>query len=113
MLHRCIDTNALANARKLIDYFAHSYPSLYGGDTCLTFTFHCVAHHLADDVARHGSLVGHSMFSIEGTFGHFARSLNGTRGFSKQFLTSKNIINIKNDFSMLTKNLKYLYFCEF
>ena len=94
ILHRCVDMAALSNARKLIDNFSNSYCTLNGGNTCLTYTFHCVSHHIADDVERHGSLVGHSMFSIEGTFGHFIRSLNGTRGFSNQILTSN--LQIKN-----------------
>lgn len=68
--------------------FSKWYIEYYGKDN-LTFTFHCVSKHLIQDVKQHGSLLGHSMFSVESSLGYFKASLNGTRGFDSQYLKSK------------------------
>ena len=62
---------------------------IYGGNECLTYTFHTVVKHLVDDVLMHGSLISHSMFSVEGAFGTLKKTLHGTIGFSTQFIDSK------------------------
>ena len=93
LLHRVEEENDINLARKLIDCFSDSFCHLYDGNSRLTYTFHSVAHHLVDDVIKHGSLVGHSMFSIEGTFGLLIRSLNGTRGLTKQMIESTIYLN--------------------
>ena len=92
ILHFVTDKTQIKTAQKLLNCFAESYYQLYGGDTCLTFTFHCVVKHLVDDVIKHGSLCGHSMFSLENSLGFFKKTLNGTRGFSNQFIKSKHIL---------------------
>ena len=89
ILHRFEDEEQLVKARRLVACFSESFCRLYDGNKNLTFTFHCVTQHLVDNASKHGSLVGHSMFSTEGAFGFLIRSLNGTRGFSKQIISSK------------------------
>ena len=105
MLHRVENEQDICNARQLIDCFANSFCRLYDGSNRLTFTFHCIAHHLVDDVVRHGSLVGHSMFSIEGAFGVLIRSLNGTRGLTKQIIESTQIESICFYYYQITRIL--------
>ncbi len=53
-----------------------------------TLTFHLLTEHFVEDTIRHGSSIGHSAYSLEGTLGFITRSLNGTRGFSNQFIQS-------------------------
>ena len=53
------------------------------------FTFHCVSKHLINDVKLHGSLIGHSMFGLEGCLGYLRKTLKGTRGLDSQYIKSK------------------------
>ena len=65
--------------------FESTYKDLYGEFNC-TLTFHLVTKHMCDNVKRHGSLVGHHLYSLEGTQGIILSALNGTRGFSSQMI---------------------------
>lgn len=88
----------MKKAEKLLAIFSHSFIKFYGSRN-LTFTFHCLSKHLVQDVEKHGSLIGHSMFSLEGYLGYYRKSLNGTRGLDSQFIKSniyyktKDLIN--------------------
>lgn len=77
-------------------YFETNFPKVLGTGV-LTYTFHCLTKHLVSDCAEHGSLVGHFMFSLEGTLGHYRKHLNGTRGLSKQYIKS-NLYYFLSDF---------------
>jgi hypothetical protein len=72
-------------AEKLLEIFERSFVSLYGEFHC-TLTFHLVTKHHVDDVRKHGSSVGHSAYSLEGTQGLLVQALNGTTGFSNQMI---------------------------
>ena len=82
----------IPSAKLLLDFFSESYVRLYGLSSSI-FTFHIISKHLIEDVVRHGSLSSHSMFSLEGCLGYFRSSLNGTRGFSNQFIRSKEVLD--------------------
>lgn len=75
-------------AGKLLKVFSKWYIKYYGQNN-LTYTLHCLTKHLVDDVKLHGSLIGHSMFSVESCLGFYRNSLNGTRGLDSQFLKSQ------------------------
>ena len=75
-------------AEKLLKIFESSYVRLFGAFNC-TLTFHLLTKHLIEDVKRHGSLVGHHAYSLEGTQGLLVNSLNGTVGFSNQMIKCK------------------------
>ncbi len=47
-------------------------------------------------VKKHGSLIGHSMFSLEGTLGIYNKTLNGTVNLSEQYIKSKLTYYIHN-----------------
>jgi hypothetical protein len=68
--------------------FESSYVRLFGAFNC-TLTFHLLTKHLIADVKKHGSLVGHHAYSLEGTQGLLVNSLNGTVGFSNQMIRCK------------------------
>ena len=55
-----------------------------------TFTFYLTAKHLVEDVMHHGSLIGHSMFSLEfsGSLGFFNKTLHGNINLSEQYVKS-------------------------
>ena len=53
-----------------------------------SFTFHLITKHLVDDVKKHGSLIGHSMFSLEGSLGFFNSTLHGNVNLSEQYIKS-------------------------
>ena len=53
-----------------------------------SFTFHLTTKHLLDDVKKHGSLIGHSMFSLEGSLGFFNSTLHGNDNLSEQYIKS-------------------------
>lgn len=92
-MHKCPSETELSKAEKLLSIFSKWYIKYYG-DENLTYTFHCISKHLIEDVKRHGSLCGHSMFSVESCLGYYRKSLNGTRGLDSQFMKSlkKNCI---------------------
>ena len=48
-----------------------------------------------DDVIRHGSLLSHSMFSLESALGFLSKSVHGTGGFSKQYAKSNKKYSLK------------------
>ena len=79
---------------------------LFGSFNC-TLTFHLLTKHLIEDVRKHGSLVGHSAYSLEGTQGLLVQSLNGTVGFSHQMIRCllKNI-----NFMCLIINMNLIFF---
>ena len=70
-----------------MEIFKRSFIDLYGPFHA-TLTFHLLTDHLVDDTLRHGSSLGHSSYSLEGTLGLITHYLNGTRGFSSQFIKS-------------------------
>ena len=72
-------------AEKLLKIFESSYVKLFGAFNC-TLAFHLITKHLIEDVKKHGSLVGHHAYSLEGTQGLLVKSLNGTLGFSNQMI---------------------------
>ena len=74
-------------AKKLLDIFSKSFIALYGAFHA-TLTFHHITTHLVDDVISHGSSIGHSLYSLEGSLGYVTKSLSGTRGYSSQFIKS-------------------------
>ena len=78
-------------AKSLMDIFKSTYIQLYGPFHA-TLTFHLLTEHLVEDTIRHGSPLGHSAYSLEGALGLITRSLNGTRGYSSQFIKSKKKI---------------------
>jgi hypothetical protein len=65
--------------------FESSYVRLFGAFNC-TLTFHLLTKHLIADVKKHGTLVGHHAYPLEGTQGLLVNSLNGTVGFSNQMI---------------------------
>lgn len=89
-MHHYKSSQCIAKAKCLLLYFSSNFFKLFGDDL-QTFTFHCLIKHLVIDAERHGSLAGHSMFSLEGSLGYFNRALNGTRGLPNQFIKSKTI----------------------
>ena len=48
-------------------------------------TIHLITKHLIDDFILHGSLISHSMFSLESLLGFLSKLVNGPRGLSKQY----------------------------
>jgi hypothetical protein len=59
-----------------------------------TFTFHLTTKHLVEDVMHHGSLIGHSMFSLEGSLGFFNKTLHGNINLSEQYVKSNYVKKI-------------------
>ena len=53
--------------------------------TYLYITFYLITKHLIDDFILHGSLISHSMFSLESLLGFLSKLVNGPRGLSKQY----------------------------
>jgi hypothetical protein len=84
LLYNANDEN-IEVAEKLLRIFEISYVKLYGAFNC-TLTYHLLTKHLISDVRKHGSLVGHSAYSLEGTQGLLLKALSGTRSFSNQMI---------------------------
>lgn len=88
MLLRMVkNLNDIRFAEKLLDWFSWSFNILYG-EMYNTLTIHQLTNHLVNDVKLHGSLIGHSLYSMEGVMGYCKNRLNGTRGFENQFVNS-------------------------
>ncbi len=83
------EKNSIEHAQQLIEYFSSTYHKLFG-KAVKTYTYHCVSKHLVDDCVKHGSLMNHTMFSLESVLGHFESSLNENKGLHSQFVKSKN-----------------------
>lgn len=98
MLHYITDSteNVIRSSKDVLDYFVKDYIKLYGVDH-QSFTLHCISKHLIDDVKAHGSLIGHSMFHVESSFGYYKSRINGTRGFAGQYIKSIVIITEYNN----------------
>ena len=62
----------------------------YHGHDKQTFTFHCLTKHLIEDTKKHGSLKGHSLFSLESCLGTFNKTLNGTTNLPFEYIRSKS-----------------------
>ena len=75
----------IEHARGLLHCLFRAYIDLYG-EKNLSFTFHMATKHLVDDVVHHGSLISHSIFSLESTLEFLSRAIYGTRGFSNQYV---------------------------
>ena len=80
-------TNRKGKAKILISKWSDSYVRLYGDYYC-TFNFHIVSQHLIQDVKRHGSLIGHNMFSFESLLGFLLPAIHGSQGLAEQYITS-------------------------
>jgi hypothetical protein len=93
-LHNIENLENIEKARALLNFFSSKSSSEFGRDI-LTFTFHHLVKHLIDDCIDHGSMRGHSMFSVESIFGTLGKKLNGTRGFSNQFIRGSIYFLIK------------------
>lgn len=87
LIHKIDKNSDILLAEKLIETFVKQYIHLYGNEV-QTFSLHCIEHHLISDVRNHGSLASHSMFALESTLGSLKSTLNGTRGFSSQYIKS-------------------------
>ena len=86
-MHKAKNDSDIKLANRLISSFSETYITIYGS-RCQTFTFHLLSKHLIEDVEYHGSLIGHSMFHLEGALGHFSETIQGTRGYSNQYIQS-------------------------
>jgi hypothetical protein len=60
-----LQNNKIQVAKILLAVFEKSFTKLYGRHN-QSYTYHCVTKHLINDVKLHGSLVGHSLFALEG-----------------------------------------------
>ena len=78
----------MKDAEYLIDLFRSSFTTLYGQEN-QSYTFHCITRHLVKDAKKHGSLVSHSLFSLEGCIGLFNITLNGTVNLSHAYIKSQ------------------------
>jgi hypothetical protein len=105
LLHNATPLN-IEHARGLLHCWSRTYIELYG-EKHLSFTFHLISKHLVDDVINHGSLISHSMFSLESVLGYLGKAIHGTRGFSKQY--AKGTIGI----NFFTRDKNHQYFIHF
>lgn len=87
LLHKVERREHIETAAKLLSIFVSDYVTLYGKES-QSFTFHLISKHMIEDVKKHGSLIGHSMFSIESTMGFLKAKLHGTRGLTEKYLKS-------------------------
>ena len=100
------DTGIFDYCETLLKFFTESSILIFGEDQVQTFTFHLLTKHLINDVKKHGSLLGHSLFSLESTAGYFKNTLNGTVNLSEQYIQSKKsvrflLINFKLNLCMI------------
>ena len=100
------DTGIFDYCETLLKFFTESSILIFGEDQAQTFTFHLLTKHLINDVKKHGSLLGHSLFSLESTAGYFKNTLNGTVNLSEQYIQSKKslkflLINFKLNLCMI------------
>lgn len=89
------NTAAIEFCEYLLNEFQTTSLDLFG-EGFQSITFHFVNKHLIEDVKKHGSLIGHSMFSLEGTLGIYNKTLNGTVNLSEQYIKSKLTYYIHN-----------------
>ena len=78
----------MKDAEYLIYLFRSSFTTLYGQGN-QSYTLHCITRQLVKDAKKHGSLVGHSLFSLEGCLGLFNKTLNGTVNLSHAYIKSQ------------------------
>jgi hypothetical protein len=88
------DTGIFDYCEALLKFFLKSSLKIFGDDKIQTFTFHLLTKHLIDDVKKHGSLIGHSLFSLESAAGYFKNTLNGTVNLSEQYIQSKESLKL-------------------
>jgi hypothetical protein len=88
LLYIVKDTGIFDYCESLLKLFSKSSLRVFG-EEFQTFTFHLLTKHLIDDVKKHGSLLGHSLFSLESTAGYYKNTLNGTVNLSEQYIQSK------------------------
>ena len=72
-------------ARILLNKWADSYIRVHT-EWHQTYNFHIVSQHLIQDVLNHGSLIGHSAFSLEGILGLILHDIHGTTGLKEQYI---------------------------
>jgi hypothetical protein len=81
------DTSVLEFSEVLLELFRMTSLQRFGREI-ESFTFHLTVKHLVNNVKLHGSLIGHSMFSLEGSLGFFNSTLNGNVNLSEQYVKS-------------------------
>jgi hypothetical protein len=85
------DTSVLEFSEVLLELFRMTSLKRFGPEI-ESFTFHLTVKHLVENVRYHGSLISHSMFSLEGSLGFFNSTLNGNVNLSEQYVNSNILI---------------------